>query len=506
MNNSRVAILSVPWCEPRPLVAPVLLAACLQSHGIFAKGVDFAYLFWQKFHDKSYFAELKNFLCMAHTFTPNFDRQVLGEVLLFSKKFLDVLIDKHNLTHIGLSIFTHESLDFGLLISYLLRKYHPNIQVIAGGKGLELQQGTSWLYNLWIDNGIADTVIIGDAEISIVNAIKQNQTGLVKSQPQTKEDMDSIPLAQWQDYDLTQYHSEHTNLDHNKDDPYLAITASKGCVRKCTFCDVAAFWPTYIFRDPKKVAQEMVYNYKSTGIKLFHFTDNLINGSISNFRSMNQTLVAELPPRTLKYLGFAIFRGKHQMPEEDFALAAEAGNILWGVGVESGSEKVRYDMKKKFDNDDLDWSVRMCYKYGIEQTWLLMVGYPTETEEDFLETKKMISRYAHMRSKISLQVNPPFMLNSNTPLLHDQDLAHDLGLSHNNDTVNFGNRFWTSSKFIDNDYPTRSRRWKELMAHIENEQFRFGMGQRIEKWRQEIDNLDKIYHEQHTKIISIRPV
>lgn len=500
MTGSRVAILSVPWCEPRPLVAPVLLAACLESHGIAARGIDFNISFVKHFSDKPYYAEMKNYLCMAHMFVPSFKRYIIKEVLSFIKRFIDDLVSEFGPTHIGLSIFTHESLDFGLLMSYVIRRYHPDIKIMAGGKGLETKHETRWIYDIWVDNHVADTVVVGDAETSVVEAVKNNASGLVRSAAQTKQNMDHVPLAKWEDYDLSAYQLEDFDTDN---EPYLAITASKGCVRQCTFCDVAAFWPKYIFRDPIKVAQEMIFNYKKTGIRLFHFTDNLINGSITNFRIMNQHLATELP-RTLKYVGYAIFRGKHQMPEDDFALAAEAGNIFWGVGVESGSERVRFDMQKKFTNDDLDWSVRMLYKYGITQNWLLMVGYPSETEQDFQETKSLLTRYVHLKDRITVQVTPTLMLNANTPLLQDQEIATRHGIAHNNTEVQFGNRFWTSTKYLDNDWPTRSRRWKELINHIEQQGFKFGYGQPNQKYKDEIENLDKIYHEQKTKIINIR--
>ena len=42
-------------------------------------------------------------------------------------------------------------------------------------------------------------------------------------------------------------------------------------------------------------------------------------------------------------------------------------------------------MRKKFTNDDLDWFVTNLGKRKIKMKFLLIVGYPTETEEDFQE-------------------------------------------------------------------------------------------------------------------------
>jgi radical SAM superfamily enzyme YgiQ (UPF0313 family) len=504
-DKKQVVIVSVPYCEPLPLVAPVLLAACLEHRDISAKAIDLNADFLKYFSKKSYWTDLKNFLTIGYVVQPNFSMSVYREVLRWAKKYLLDIKKNHDPEYLGISIFTSESLDFGLILSYLVRRYLPDITLIAGGKGLEVTDNFGRRHaETWIANNIVDAVIVGDAETAIVDLVRHRQQGVIQAQLQTKDDLDFIPLAKWEDYDLSIYSDlRDAGAEWNNNEPYLAITASKGCVRQCTFCDVAAFWPDYIYRDPEKVAQEIITSYRKTGIRKFIFTDNLINGSISNFRKMNEVIVSEIP-NTINYNGYAIFRGKNQMPEDDFRLAAQAGNVGWTVGIESGSEKVRYDMKKKFDNDDLDWSVAMLYKYKIKQTWLFIVGYPTETEDDFQETIKLIERYTRLSDGINIQVTPTFMLLNNSPLLTDAGLAEQYGLSHVRDS-NIHNKFWTSTKFVDNDYPTRSRRWKTVVNTIERCGYEFGPGMPLQKWWDEINNTDKIYHEQTRKFISIHP-
>jgi radical SAM superfamily enzyme YgiQ (UPF0313 family) len=50
-------------------------------------------------------------------------------------------------------------------------------------------------------------------------------------------------------------------------------------------------------------------------------------------------------------------------------------------------------MGKKFSNDDIDYHLAMCERYGITNYMLTIVGYPTETEEDFQATLDMYRRY-----------------------------------------------------------------------------------------------------------------
>lgn len=504
MNSKDVVILSVPYCEPYPLVAPALLSSCLEKNNIKSIAVDFNIQFLKFLSDKSFFTEFKTLLTLGHLTTPNLVIDDFKVIFKFTKNFLKKLVETHNPKYIGLSIFTSESLDFGIILSYVIRKYFPTIKIIIGGKGIENKdQDNIPHYQKWFDNNIGDLIIVGDAESEIVESIKKEKTGLIFCKKQNKNDLDNIPYASWKDYDLNEYKNlieqgvATDEIDHKRKEPYLSVTASKGCVRKCTFCDVASFWPTYVFRDPIKVANEMIHNYRSTGIRKFLFTDNLINGSVTNFRKMNEVL-ADTIPREIGYHGYAIFRGKHQMPEADFELASLAGNKSWSVGVESGSERIRAEMKKKFDDDDLDHSVNMLIKYDIQQKWLIMVGYPSETEKDFEKTKNLIRRYkkfAHDK-KIIVQVTPTFVVLNNSPLVQNQELAQKYGLEHVKNAGPMESRFWKTEKYPQNDYPTRSRWWKELMKLIEDCGYSFGdNGLMIEKWKEEISYYDKLYEQ-----------
>lgn len=501
-----VIIISVPYCEPLPVVAPALLASCLVAAGISARGIDFNAIFVEEFVNDNEYVQYKNFLTMGHLSAPTFSRNLYKKIFRFTLRFLKNIVNQYQPKFIGLSIFTSESLDFGLLLSYLLRKYYPDIVILAGGKGLEITgENNKKHYEVWSKNNVADLIIVGDAESSIIDSIKHNRRGVVISEQQTKEDLDLVPLPQWDDYDLTIYKSLSRAVDRSnlhESEPYLTITASKGCVRQCTFCDVASFWPNYLYRDPEKVAREIIFNYQKTGIRKFKFTDNLINGSITNFRRINEVLVSEIP-NTITYGGYAIFRGRDQMPESDFELAARAGNTHWSVGVESGSERVRFDMKKKFTDDDLDWSVRMLNRWGIQQTWLLIVGYPSETEEDFIKTKQMIKRYAGLvnGANITIQITPTFMMLNNSPLLTKPELVQEYGLENVAKSGSNSNKFWTSTRFVNNDFPTRARRWRELMQLVQEQGYQFGNSMPVKKWSDEMDYLEKIYHDK--KIIRI---
>jgi radical SAM superfamily enzyme YgiQ (UPF0313 family) len=212
------------------------------------------------------------------------------------------------------------------------------------------------------------------------------------------------------------------------------------------------------------VGQEIVDLYHQFGINKFEFTDNLVNGSITNFRQMNTVIARELP-NVIDYLGYAICRPRNEFPESDFELASIAGAKKLKVGIESGSERIRHDMKKKFSNDDIDWFAVNCAKYNIKQQWLMFCGYPTETEEDFQDTLNLLEKYRDLaeQGKIQVFLSLPMMLTSNSGFL--RNYAIDYGLEHN-EGDRWSDFFWTSSKYPENTFEVRVNRWHRFIQKI----------------------------------------
>ena len=395
---------------------------------------------------------------------------------------------------IGLSVFTNESYDYAKIITYSIRRWLPNVKIVVGGKGIETQESSTqlWRSDIWYEHGMCDLVMVGDCEHTIADCLKKGVTGIYKSSAQTKEQLDDIPLAQWNDYELEKYQQYRNRVDE-RDKPYMAITSSKGCVRRCSFCDVVSFWPRYIYRDPTKVAEEIITNYRATGINDFFFTDNLMNGSVTNFRQINQKLVDEIPGE-INYGGYAIFRGKNQMPVSDFKLAARAGSKWWSIGVESGSQELRYDIGKKFTDEDLDWTANLLADEGIVQSWLMIVGYPSESEEDFEKSVNLVYKYRHLAKNklVNFNVTPTFQLLRNSPIMMNAHIRKRLGLCHNMDAPDI-DKFWTSTVYPDNTFPVRAERFRIITDAIN--ECGYGTVSDVDKYLADIDHQEKLYYE-----------
>jgi radical SAM superfamily enzyme YgiQ (UPF0313 family) len=107
-------------------------------------------------------------------------------------------------------------------------------------------------------------------------------------------------------------------------------------------------------------------------------------------------------------------------------------------------------MNKKFTNQDIEFCIEKIIKYNIKVSFLLFVGYPTETEEDFNETLNVLKYSAPYKNKVEVRCNIA-MLMPDTEIYEDKNLWHgDVQLW----------RSWTKDGEL--TYQIRYERWKKL--------------------------------------------
>jgi radical SAM superfamily enzyme YgiQ (UPF0313 family) len=236
----------------------------------------------------------------------------------------------------------------------------------------------------------------------------------------------------------------------------IYITGSRGCVRKCTFCDIQSIWPKFRYRSGKSIADEMLIQNNKYGSKKFLFTDSLINGSVKQLKDLCNTIIDYTNNNKMKpvvWQGQFIARPKTQMNEDVYELMSKAGLNFVSIGIESGSEKIRQDMKKMFDNEAMDFTFKMCVKYNISMAWLLMVGYLTETEDDFQQTLLMLEKYKWINdAKLirNIALGPTMDIVPGSPVYNNQK---EMKITWDQ------NNHWV---YQDNTREVRIRRWIRL--------------------------------------------
>jgi radical SAM superfamily enzyme YgiQ (UPF0313 family) len=163
----------------------------------------------------------------------------------------------------------------------------------------------------------------------------------------------------------------------------------------------------------------MIYHYEKHNVTQFDFGDSLINGSMKAFRDLCSVMAEYHEDKSKKRItwgGQFICRSQKQMPFEDFVLMKKGGCNSVSIGVEAGSEKVRNDIRKGFTEEDMHHTFESLLKNNIRLKLMFIVGYPTETDEDFQQSLDLATRYVEWKDKIGIKVGKTLRLLDNTPL------------------------------------------------------------------------------------------
>jgi hypothetical protein len=360
----------------------------------------------------------------------------------------------------AVSVFSIYSVSFATIFLERLKIKFPNTPLLVGGNGVSSNLGTETDNKSYgeflLAHQLVDNVIFGEGEVALDHFLKNlTYPGINKNNPVQIENLDQLPASDFSMVNFDQYHSRR-----------LLITGSRGCVRKCTFCDIENTWPKFQHRSPENILNEIIKNKLEYGISQFEFTDSLINGSISSWIKFNELLAnAKQKDRDLQditYSGQFICRQESSHPKLMYELMHHAGATQLTVGIESFSEKIRNLMKKKFSNDAIDYHLEQCGYWGIPNIFLMIVGYPGETIDDHRQNIDALYKYqtfSDMGTIFMMRWGFTMHIYQDTQLYKQKN---ELGLILNDNVEIDGFYTWVSSFDLSLDIVERIRRRVEL--------------------------------------------
>lgn len=296
-------------------------------------------------------------------------------------------IIKHNPTWVGVSLFSYQCQRFTILLCKRLKSLTPTIKIVIGGSGI-IENGINGDRNIGKslhEQGIIDLYIIGDAESQLLERLETSTVSNVWTQ---LNDINTENFPDYADYNFSLFQKVS-----------IPVTGSRGCVRKCTFCDIHTHWKKFVYRDGDNIFNEMLHHSQKYGINKFNFTDSLVNGSMKAYRDLvtaisNYNNTAAIP---FRWQSQFIARSEKQMNANDWRLTKESGAERLSIGVENLNENIRNHMQKKFTNQDLFFVLDQAKQNNVKLTFLMICGYITETDQDHqqqIEIFKQISNYS----------------------------------------------------------------------------------------------------------------
>ena len=289
---------------------------------------------------------------------------------VFDRTLFNIL--QSNPKVVGFSLYD-TNIHASLYLIRELRYMMPDVCIVVGGPGA-------------ISNGHLLTTLInykfiGEAEENFVKFLEEltDDTDAGSSQTigtvNSKLDLDVYPYPDYSDYNFSNY--EHSYG--------VSIETSRGCVADCSFCAETHFWK---FRSmtPERVVDEIEYQQNNLGVSRFWFVDSLVNGNLKNF----QKLVDLILERNIKIHWNSYARCDGRMTAEFLQKVTDSGCTCLSYGVESGSQKVLNDMRKKIDIWEVENNLKDSKASGMFVHINWMVGFPTEEPIDCLHSFQLL--------------------------------------------------------------------------------------------------------------------
>ena len=281
---------------------------------------------------------------------------------------------------------TMMSVDYnvGVTAAEIIKEIKPATKIFVGGAHPSICPGE--LERLQC----IDCAIKGEGEITFPKLVDDLVNG--KSPPKVVdgyrlEDLDESP---WADRDLFQCPEEP--FMPFLEAPFVTLIAGRGCKYNCNYCQPAE---RLIFG--RKVRRRSVTNVIDELKHLnnrYHFNSFMIH---DDCLTENREWVMEFC-RQYKAEGFtqpfvAQSRADIICKNRDMVEAlCEAGLSLFIIGFESGSDRVLKFLRKGCTRQQNLEAAHICKELGIKIWANYMLGLPTETKEEVLETLSMLKQ------------------------------------------------------------------------------------------------------------------
>ncbi len=178
--------------------------------------------------------------------------------------------------------------------------------------------------------------------------------------------------------------------------PFQAkVTITEGCSNFCSFCIVPyttgllrSRLPGDIIAEVSELAAQGYKEVQLLGQNVDSYGKDLKDPNI-NFANLLRALT-EIPIPRVR------FTSSHpqDITDEVIAVVGEQNNICEHVhmAVQSGSDKVLAEMRRGYTKERFLSLVKDLQENGVNVTTDIIVGFPTETEEDFHETVDLVKR------------------------------------------------------------------------------------------------------------------
>lgn len=191
-----------------------------------------------------------------------------------------------------------------------------------------------------------------------------------------------IPLPAWDLLDMKQYIGPKFYASK-----VITFNTSRGCVFRCGFCHNPFNYNKRTWRglSAKKIIKGIELLKDKYGINGIYFYEDDFDRNKDRVSEFAELLLS----KKIK-IKWAKTTRAHYANKERLAKEYEAGLRYVEYGVESGSERMLRFIKKDQTTKQIKNAFTMCRELKIKTAALFILGLPTETEEEFEQTREFV--------------------------------------------------------------------------------------------------------------------
>ena len=340
-------------------------------------------------------------------------------IKLFRERFIQSIVgDQPDL--IGVSITATSQIIPGLTLCRLIKEAAPDIHLTIGGS----------IFTRLVDNlrrcpslfDLTDDIIVFEGETALLELVNQldgkkdfskvpnliyRQNGKITvNQPFYSENINQLPAPNYDGFPLGLYLSP---------EPVLPVQFSRGCYYKdCAFCALTLDHQNFRQKEPGRTVEELEWLKQRYGAQRFFFTDECF--ALSPTKRLCQQII----DKKLDIKWTCEMRFEKHLTRELLASMRDAGCLKIVFGLESFNQRVMDFMKKGIKQEWVRRIADDCVDLGIAVHCYIIVGFPTEKEEEARETMNFIVENKRLNSSYGFSCQPClFDLEKEAPIMSD---------------------------------------------------------------------------------------
>ena len=299
---------------------------------------------------------------------------------------------------IGISIIITET-EYTKRLMQSIRSVSPHVPIIFGGPWPSANPQEA------LEKLGANFVVIGEGErvfpelidalnngrpaesIPGIACIAHSDLIMNSARHLTEEELNHLPFPAWDLLDHNLYAHMHSMAGIGSR-RYMTIVTSRGCPFKCAYCH-QTMGKVFRKRSAESVLAEIKELRFKHGFRDFEIVDDCFNLDRGRMRAILTGIRDEIGDIKLHFPNAV---RSDMLEPEDMPLFRQAGTISAAFAIETASPRLQKMIHKNLNIEKALRTINASVKAGIYSTGYFMIGFPTETREEALETVQLATR------------------------------------------------------------------------------------------------------------------